>query len=71
MTSRRPTPADAERPLWRLALRLSTTAAIGGVLFLLVGAFTAAWITFGVGGVCAVAAAKLAPHDDRVRRRRS
>lgn len=69
MTGRGRPPADVERPLWRLALRLSTTAAIGGGLFLLVGAFTAAWITFAVGGVCAVAAAKLARDDDRVRRR--
>jgi hypothetical protein len=71
MTGRRQPSADAERPLWRLALRLSTTAAIAGVLFLLLGAFTAAWVTFGFGGVCAVAAAKLARDDDRFRRRGS
>ena len=71
MTRRRRPLADTERPLWRLALRLSTTAAVGGVLFLFVGAFTAALVTFGVGGICAVAATRLARDDDRFRRRGS
>jgi len=38
---------------------LSLTAAVGGVLFILVGALLAAWITFGLGALCAAAAAVL------------
>ncbi len=48
-----------QRAAWRLALNLSLTAAVGGVLFILAGALLAAWITFGVGALCAAAAAVL------------
>ena len=51
--------AGAQREAWRLAVRLSVTAAVGGVLFILVGALLAAWITFGFGAVCAAAAGVL------------
>ena len=34
-------------------MRLSVTAVVGGVLFILVGALLAAWITFGFGALCA------------------
>ena len=54
---------EARQPVWRLALNLSMTAAVGGVLFVLVGAFLAAWITFGFGAVCAVIAGLLVRHD--------
>jgi arsenate reductase len=55
-----------QREAWRLAIRLSVTAAVGGLLFILVGARLAAWITFGFGAVCAVAAAmSLHRHDHR------
>jgi hypothetical protein len=47
------------REAWRLALRLSGTAFVGGVLFALVGAFAAAAITFSCGVACAVIAAAL------------
>ena len=49
--------ARQPREPWRLAVRLSVTAAIGGVLFILVGALLAAWIAFGFGALCAAAAA--------------
>jgi len=51
--------ADGRRQSWRLAFNLSVTAAVGGVLFVLVGALLAAWITFAGGFVCAAAAAIL------------
>ena len=56
--------ADARRPLWRLAANLSVIAAVGGVLFLVAGAFLAAWMTFGFGAVCAATAALLLRHHD-------
>ena len=51
--------ARPQREPWRLAVRLSVTAAIGGVLFVLVGALLAAWIAFGFGALCAAAAGVL------------
>lgn len=57
--------AGAQREAWRLAVRLSLTAAVGGVLFILVGALLAAWITFSLGAVAAVAAAVLLHRHDR------
>ena len=57
--------ADGQREAWRLAFRLSMTAA-GGVLFVLVGALLADWISFGLGALCAAAAdALLRRHDHR------
>jgi hypothetical protein len=53
------------RHAWRLAVNLSLTAAVGGVLLLLVGALLAAWITFAVGALCAAATALLRRHDHR------
>jgi hypothetical protein len=53
-----------QRDLWRLALRLSMTAAVGGALLLVVGAMVAAWITFGFGVLCAGAAGLLIRHDE-------
>jgi hypothetical protein len=41
---------------WRLALNLALTAAVGGLLFALIGAWLAAGITFGAGILCAAAA---------------
>jgi hypothetical protein len=49
----------SHRELWRLALNLSATAAVGGALLLAVGAMMAAWITFGFGALCAGAAGLL------------
>ena len=58
-------PAGApQREAWRLAIRLSLTAVVGGVLFILVGALLAAWITFGFGALCAAAAAVLLRRHD-------
>jgi hypothetical protein len=37
---------------WRLALNLSLTAFACGVLFLVVGAWLAAWLTFAFGIGC-------------------
>jgi hypothetical protein len=37
-------------------LRLSATSALGGALFILIGAWLAAWIAFGVGLASAIAA---------------
>ena len=55
-----------QREALRLALNLSLTAAVGGVLFIVVGALLAAWITFGFGALCAAAAALLLRrHDHR------
>ena len=55
-----------QREAWRLVLNLSLTAATGGVLFILVGALLASWITFGFGALCAAAAAVLLRrHDHR------
>jgi hypothetical protein len=55
-----------QRQAWRLALNLSVTAAIGGVLLILVGALLAAWISFGFGALCAAAAGVLLRrHDHR------
>ncbi len=55
--------AEGRQPVWRLAVNLSAIAAVGGVLFVLAGAFLAAWITFGFGAVCAAIAALLVHHD--------
>jgi hypothetical protein len=41
---------------WRLALNLSGTAFVGGVLLILVGAWLAAWLTFAFGIACAALA---------------
>jgi hypothetical protein len=41
------------REPWRLALNLSVTAAGGGILFILVEAWLAAWVTFALGACCA------------------
>lgn len=58
--------ASEQRQAWRLALNLSLTAAVGGALFIFVGALLAAWITFGLGALCAAAAALLLRrHDHR------
>lgn len=55
-----------QREAWRLALNLPLTGAVGGVLFVLVGALLAAWIAFGFGALCAAAAAVLLRrHDHR------
>jgi hypothetical protein len=64
--------AGGERqPAWRLAVNLSLTAAVGGVLLILVGALLAAWIAFGFGALCAAAAALLLRrHDHRSPRQR-
>jgi hypothetical protein len=51
--------AARRRELWRLALNLSVTAAVGGLLLLAAGAIAAAWITFGLGALCAGAAGLL------------
>jgi hypothetical protein len=56
--------AEKKQPLWRPAVNLSVIAAMGGVLFVLVGAFLAAWITFGFGAVCAAVAAMLLRRHD-------
>jgi hypothetical protein len=59
--------ATEQRQAWRLAVNLSVIAAVGGVLFILVGALLAAWITFGFGALCATAAALLLRrHDHRL-----
>jgi uncharacterized membrane protein YjjP (DUF1212 family) len=54
---------------WRLALTLSVAAAVAGLVFLVSGAWLAAWIAFGFGVVCAGAAALLLrreqPHATR------
>jgi hypothetical protein len=47
---------------WRLTLNLSLTCLVGGALFALVGAWLAAWLTFGGGLACALAAALLYEH---------
>ena len=58
--------ASERRQAWRLALNLSLTAAVGGALFIFVGALLAAWNTFGFGAVCAAGAALLLRrHDHR------
>jgi hypothetical protein len=57
------TSAPARREVWRLALRLSFTCLVGGVLFVLVGDLVAAWATFGAGVVCAAAAGVLYEHS--------
>ena len=55
-----------QREAWRLAVRLSLTAVVGGVLFILVGALLAAWITFGFGALCAgFAGVSLHRHEHR------
>lgn len=56
--------AGAQREAWRLAGRLAAIAAVGGVLFVLVGALLAAWITFGFGALCAAAAGVLLHRDE-------
>jgi hypothetical protein len=57
------------REAWRLALNLSGTAAVGGLLFLVIGSWLAAWIVFGFGALCAGAAGLLLrreqPHATR------
>ena len=58
--------AGQQREAWQLAIRLSVTAAVGGVLLVLVGALLAAWITFGFGALCAGAAAVLLHRKDRL-----
>jgi hypothetical protein len=69
-----PRPASAvprqalKRETWRLALNLSITAAAGGILFILVGAWLAAWITFGLGACCAGVAGLLLRRDERASR---
>jgi hypothetical protein len=54
----------SQREPWRLALRLSMTAAVGGALLLVVGAMVAAWVTFGFGALCAGAAGLLIRRGD-------
>jgi hypothetical protein len=49
----------ARRESWRLALNLSSICILGGVLFLLIGAWIAALGTFAAGLACAAAAAVL------------
>jgi hypothetical protein len=44
---------------WRLALNLSVVVSVGGLLFLLIGAWTSASATFAFGVVCAAIAALL------------
>jgi hypothetical protein len=44
---------------WRLALNLSVVAFVGGLLFVLIGAWTSASATFAFGVVCAAVAALL------------
>ena len=44
---------------WRLALNLSVLACVGGLLFLLIGAWTSASATFAFGVACAAIAAIL------------
>jgi hypothetical protein len=66
-----PRPATAaprqarKRETWRLALNLSIAAAAGGILFVLVGAWLAAWITFALGACCAGVAGMLLRRDER------
>jgi hypothetical protein len=55
-----------QRQAWRLALNLSISAAIGGLMLVLVGALLAAWISFAFGALCAAAAGVLLRrHDHR------
>ena len=52
-------PGRRRREPWKLALNLSGSAAVGGILFALVGAWLAAALTFSFGLLAALAAGGL------------
>jgi hypothetical protein len=53
------TAMQPRREGWRLAFNLSVTACVGGILFVLIGAWTSASASFAFGVVCAAIAALL------------
>jgi hypothetical protein len=59
------TPTRPRREGWRLALNLSVVAFVGGLVFLVIGAWTSAFATFAFGVVCAAIAAAVLRRRNR------
>jgi zinc transporter ZupT len=56
--------------LWKPALNVSVCCAVAGLLFVLIGAWLAAWLTFALGALAAAAAALLLRRESRAALRR-
>jgi hypothetical protein len=57
--------------LWKPALNVSACCAVAGFLFVLIGAWLAAWLTFASGALAAVVAALLLRRESRAALSRS